>query len=139
MKLNCAVSLLSLLGAVLLMGCKGDEGGTKPIGLDLEVIDFKEEMIGTLESSSDISIRPGFDKSSGLSFLSLSGQDEKADSSGKPGISLRLADSFERIAEGQIINIEIVARASTRQMGQRAAMSYSTADVGNTGWRDFIL
>jgi len=73
----------------------------------------------------------------GLPYLRLSNGDADAHSWGTTGgYSIRLPDAVEARASGRRIVIKIVARAA-RADRARFALTYSTNEVGNSGWSWF--
>lgn len=73
----------------------------------------------------------------GLPYLRLSNGDADAPSWGATGgYSIRLPDAVEARASGRRIVIKIVARAANADRA-RFALSYSTNEVGNSGWNWF--
>ncbi|MGP9788663.1 LysM peptidoglycan-binding domain-containing protein [Roseinatronobacter sp. NSM] len=65
--------------------------------------------------------------------VTLSGHVENAGAGGQTGGAfIRLSDAFEEAASGNRIRIEITA---TGPEGGTIAAAYSTAEVGNSGWR----
>jgi hypothetical protein len=65
----------------------------------------------------------------------LSGGDPATESSGRTGgYSIRVPDSFETAVSGKRVRVTVVARAAGGGSAE-FAVAYSTAEVGNSGWR----
>lgn len=69
----------------------------------------------------------------------LSGVPADVPAIGSPGIYVRLPDEFERAASGQTVRVTITAKRVADAPNQSFAVAYSTSDVGNSGWRRFVL
>jgi len=77
------------------------------------------------------------DELGGLEYTRLSKGLAKTASGGiTGGYSIRLPDAFEAEASGRNISITIAARAAAAT-SSIFAVTYSTNDVGNSGWRRF--
>lgn len=67
--------------------------------------------------------------------MKLTGGDPLALSSGlTEGFSIRVPDAFERAASEHTVRVRVLAR-SAELAPTRMAIAYSTAEVGNSGWR----
>jgi hypothetical protein len=74
----------------------------------------------------------------GAAAAEISGVSADADSRGRTtGVSFRLPDAFETQASGA--NVRVTVRALSPTAGDRLGVAYSTAEVGNSGWRNFEL
>ena len=70
--------------------------------------------------------------------MRLSGGDPAALSSGRTGgLSIRVPDAFEATVSSKRVKVEVVARSSNAKPA-RFSLAYSTAEVGNSGWRAFV-
>lgn len=70
------------------------------------------------------------------SALRLSGGNVDSPSSWKTGgLSIRVPDAFELAASGSRVRVQLVARAADGLERAEFLFAYSTADVGNSGWR----
>lgn len=77
------------------------------------------------------------DEGSGLGYLSLAdGAADAVSMSYTGGYSILLPDAIEAAASGRRIIVRIGARAADGARS-RFAVAYSTAEVGNSGWRWF--
>jgi hypothetical protein len=80
----------------------------------------------------------GIVEADGAAAAAISGVSADADPRGRTtGVSLRLPDAFEAEASGA--NVRVTVRALSPTAGARLGVAYATAEVGNSGWRDFEL
>ncbi|KAJ55705.1 hypothetical protein ACMU_13545 [Actibacterium mucosum KCTC 23349] len=77
----------------------------------------------------------GFEFSADDQGVSMSGYVEKAKSSGRPGIWVRLPDAIEQTVSGK--TVEIIVEFSNAPTAP-IAVAYSTNDVGNSKWRQLL-
>lgn len=76
----------------------------------------------------------------GGQVLRISGGAVDASSAGRTeGYSLLLPEAFEREASGKRVHIAVVARKSTDVPRAGLAVAYSTNEVGNSGWKCFLM
>lgn len=69
--------------------------------------------------------------------IELSGKVENKRSGGPTtGLSIPLGADFEAMASGKYVKVTIAAKGAT---GDKMHVSYSTNDVGNSGWKSFKL
>jgi len=74
----------------------------------------------------------------GASAAQIAGVPEDATSTWRRGgVGVRMPDEFESQASGSLIRVTV--RASAPEAGAQLGIAYSTADVGNSGWRQFEL
>ena len=66
-------------------------------------------------------------------FVQLSGHVANASPAGKPGVWLRVPDSIEKAASGNVIIVDALVRMATA--GGPIGLAYSTNEVGNSRWR----
>lgn len=74
-----------------------------------------------------------------VSVVRLSGVKPGAGAGGLPGIYLPLTEAFENAASGETVIVTITARRAPNSSQADFAASYSTNEVGNSGWHGFKL
>lgn len=84
-------------------------------------------------------IEPVLDAGSGSPLVRLSGVQSNASPAAQPGIYVRLPEDFENEASGRKVRISVVARRAPGGTNKTFAVSYSTSEVGNSGWQKFTL
>lgn len=75
----------------------------------------------------------------GVPVVRLSGVDPVSSPGGRPGIYLPIPVPFEQAASGRTVRVDVIARSAASNPSPAFAVSYSTADVGNSGWKPFAL
>lgn len=75
----------------------------------------------------------------GVPVVRLSGVKPESPSGGRPGIFLPIPMPFEHAASGHTVRVDVIARSAADDPSPAFAISYSTADVGNSGWQPFTL
>ena len=76
----------------------------------------------------------------GKTVLHLSGGDRNAASAGRTGgFSIRVPDSIEAAASGERVQVTVNARSARGAELAEFSLAYSTNEVGNSGWRKFIV
>jgi hypothetical protein len=76
----------------------------------------------------------------GKTVLHLSGGDRNATSAGRTGgFSIRVPDSIEAAASGERVRVTVNARSARGAGPAEFSLAYSTNEVGNSGWRKFMV
>ena len=76
----------------------------------------------------------------GTTVLHLSGGDCTAASAGRTGgFSIRVPDSIEAAASGERVRVTVNARSARGAGLVEFSLAYSTNEVGNSGWRKFMV
>ena len=126
---------LLITGACVLVGCKPSGQAEKhkaqlPVANDSTAY-AKIEL--NLIDEGVLNVDPGFDVVKDAGSLVISSKNQSLEG----GIKLFTGEDFEKIASGNALSVEVEAW-SRGDEALSFALRYSTNEVGNSGWQEFV-